>query len=89
VTELGYRPEQHITPGLRIQQLAEAAAGGVVRLCLTAQDLKVGDEIVGQGRITSIVRDDNEVAITCGVGAFHYRVAPGHEVWVEGMVGAA
>jgi hypothetical protein len=58
-----------------------------VRLLLTAADLMVGDEIVGQGRITSIVRDDTEVAIV-GV-AFRCQVNPGHEIWIERMVVAS
>lgn len=34
-----------------------------MRVLLTAADLIVGDDVVGQGRITSIVSDANEVDI--------------------------
>lgn len=52
-----------------------------MRVLLTAADLIVGDDVVGQGRITSIVSDANEVDITFSYG--RYVVAPDCAMWVE------
>ena len=52
-----------------------------MRVLINACDLSVGDQIVGQGKITSIVSDATEVVITCT--HFSYTVAPEHAVWIE------
>lgn len=53
-------------------------------MLLNACDLAVGDDVVGQGRITSIVRDDTEVDITFSYG--RYVVAPDFPIWVDRKV---
>lgn len=58
-----------------------------MRLLLNATDLIVGDEVVGQGRIVSIVRDAHEV--TAVGSGFRFTTDPEHAIWVERMVQGA
>ena len=52
-----------------------------MRICIEARDLRVDDEIAGQGKVRSVVSDADETVVTTQV--CRYTLWSGDHVWVD------